>query len=250
MPSRPAVAIFDVDGAILRGESLPIFVSVAKRQNPKIAALYTAQTSASLLGRIVRLGKGSTGIDNALRWLIARLSPEQLAAAIDAFLDDVLDTQLRPGAIDHLIQRRKAGDRIIFATQAYDFYVGPLAARLGGAEVVATRTLTTPSGRILPKLDGKPCRGAEKLARVKALFSGSRRPPFIRAFASSEQDFGLLAWADAGTAVNPRPALADEAEALGLAVVDWSFGAKDAPVRAPQMPILGASISSETSKQR
>lgn len=201
-------------------------------------------------GRIFGFGKARSAHDIGLKWIVSKLGANETAHVTDLFLDIALNQYLRPGAIDHLIQRRKAGDRIIFATAAFDFYVGGIAARLGGAEVVCTRTLAGPDGRILPALDGALCLGAEKLSRVKALFSGSRRPPFVRAFATKETDFPLLAWADAGTAVNPNPTLADEAQALGLAVVDWSFGATDAPVRAPRMPVSTPATPSEHSKQR
>lgn len=250
MPSRPAVAIFDVDGALLRGDSFAVFLTVALRCYPRLIAGYAAAKLCSASAGVLRIEHRATGYDLALRWVISRLSADELAHATDIFLDEVLQSQLRPGAIDHLIQRRKAGDRIVFATTAFDFYVGPMAARLGGAEVVATRTLLSPNGQILPKLDGSICRGAEKLARVKALFAGTRRPPFVRAYASHEADFPLLAWADAGTAVNPNPALADEAAALGLAVVDWSYGAKDAPLREPKIPSMPSSTPTEHSKQR
>lgn len=250
MPSRPAVAIFDVDGALLRDNSFAVFLKVAQRCFPRLITGYAAALLCSSVSGVLRIENKATSHDLALRWIVSRLSAAELAHATDVFLDDVLQAQLRPGAIDHLIQRRKAGDRIVFATSAFDFYVSPLAARLGGAEVVATRTLLSPKGQILPKLDGQVCRAAEKLARVKALFAGTRRPPFVRAYASHEADFPLLAWADAGTAVNPNPALADEAEALGLAVVDWSYGAKDAPVREPRMPTMTPPSPTEHSKQR
>lgn len=250
MSSRPAVAIFDVDGALLRDDSFAVFLKVAQRCFPRLIAGYAAAQLCSSLSVVLRIENKATAYDLALRWIISRLTAEELAHATDMFLDEVMQSQLRPGAIDHLIQRRKAGDRILFATSAFDFYVSPMAARLGGAEVVATRTLLSPKGQILPKLDGQVCRGAEKLARVKALFAGTRRPPFVRAYASHEADFPLLAWADAGTAVNPNPALADEAAALGLAVVDWSYGAKDAPLREPRIPSMPPSTTTEHSKQR
>lgn len=250
MPSRPAVAIFDVDSALLRGDSFAMFLSVAQRSFPGLVPGYMAARLCRVMASVLRIENKGNLYDLGLRWIVSRLSADQLAHVTDTFLDEVLQSQLRPGAIDHLIQRRKAGDRVILATSGFDFYVGPMAARLGGADVIASRTLASASGQVLAKLDGPLCTGAEKLARVKALFAGGRRPPFVRAYASNEDDFPLLAWADAGTAVNPKPALADEAQALGLAVVDWSFGAKDAPVREPRMPSMTSPAPSEHSKQR
>jgi len=250
MPGRPAVSIFDVDGAILRSESWPLFLKAAVRCYRRFFIAYLLISLTRPITRAATLRRKHKHIHLGLRWIISRLSAEELSVVTDRFLDDILRTHLRPGAIDHLIQRRKAGDRIIFASSGFDFYIGPIAARLGGADVVATQTLTSMEGRILPKLDGLLCVGSEKLRRIKALFADSRRPPFIRAYSTDEADFALLAWADAGTAVNPHPDLADEAQALGLAVVDWSFGANDAPVRAPRMPLTSPTQPSEHTKQR
>lgn len=250
MQARPAVTIFDVDGTLLRTDSWSLFLKVALRTYPRLIPGYYGARLWAQLQRVFGLGRPGNVRAIGLTWVVAKLSADELAAVTDLFLDTALNQYLRPGAIDHLIQRRKAGDRIIFATAAFDFYVGGMAARLGGAEVVCSKTLVAANGRILPSLDGELCRGEDKLSRVKDLFSGGRRPPFVRAFGTRETDFPLLAWADAGTAVNPDPALADEAQALGLAVVDWSFGATDAPVRAPRMPVPTPAKPSEHSKQR
>ncbi|MEM6682914.1 MAG: HAD-IB family phosphatase [Pseudomonadota bacterium] len=250
MPGRPAVAIFDVDGTILRSESWPLFLKSVIHTYRRFVFAHAWLWVVQRFSRSKGMRAKRKQIDLSMRWIVSRLSADELANVTDRFLDDVLRTQLRPGAIDHLIQRRKAGDRIIFACSGFDFYVGPIAARLGGADVVATQTLNSVDGRILPRLDGLICTGGEKLRRVKALFADSRRPPFIRAYSTDEADFALLAWADAGTAVNPQANLADEAQALGLSVVDWSFGANDAPVRAPRMPVSPSILPSEPSQQR
>jgi len=136
-----------------------------------------------------------------------------VAAAATAFAARVV---LHPGAIVQLATDRAAGLDLVLATASFDFYAAAIAARLGIATVVATRSVWA-GDRLLARIAGENCYGAAKAAMVTARVS----TPIAAAYSDHVSDAALFALAAAPVAVNPSRGLRRLARARGWRVVDW-----------------------------
>lgn len=237
MPQYPAVSVFDVDNTLIVGSLWQHIVKQVLLEAPSRVPRYMVERGITAVSDMISQRRNTVPSQSkmALR-LVSRIDPESRNYIIDYVVDNLVREALRPGAIDTLIQRRKAGDRIFFVSDCFDFCLAKFAARLGGADIIATRTFENSDGSLTLHAGDKPCVGLEKLARLKTHFDGERRPPFIRAFGHYQADYALLCWADSGTAVNPDPKVIGQAQAMGLSVVDWNVGINDAPVHRPAVP--------------
>ncbi|MEO0410717.1 MAG: HAD-IB family phosphatase [Pseudomonadota bacterium] len=237
MPQYPAVSVFDVDNTLIVGSLWQHTVKQVLLEAPSRVPRYMVERGITAISQMVwrRNDNVPEQPKTALR-LVSRVDPESRNYIIDYVVDSLVREALRPGAVDTLIQRRKAGDRIFFVSDCFDFCLAKFAARLGGADIIATRTFENSDGSLALNSGEKPCVGLEKLARLKDHFDGERRPPFIRAYGHDQADYALLSWADAGTAVNPDAKSIGQAQAMGLSVVDWSVGINDASVHRPAVP--------------
>ncbi|MEM1021307.1 MAG: haloacid dehalogenase-like hydrolase [Pseudomonadota bacterium] len=242
MAHYPAVSVFNIDNALVLGNLWDHVVRQVLIESPIKSPGYMF---GRMLGSVRQSLSGQdcsipTNMRAGLK-LLSRLDAEARSYLIDYVIDRVVRDGLRPGAVDTLVQRRKAGDRIVLMSSCFDICVARFAGRLGGADIISTRTFETDAGKLTLDEDAQLCEGAEKFRRLKNLFDGDRRPPFIRAFAVDAEDYTLLSWADAGYAVNPTPKDQERAASLGLTVVDWTFGIKDAPLHTPKLPGVSSS---------
>lgn len=213
------LVVFDLDGTLTRRDT------------------YTAYLLAFLRRRPLRLGRTwrlpfdtlhffAGAADNA--WLKQRYLRAVLGdvprGIIETHTRDfnarLLARGLRQQALERLAAHRERGDRVILATASLDLYVEDLAARLGIAETVCTCVAWSADDRLTGSLAGANCRGAEKLARVRAL-SGVERHAHRVVYTDHHSDAPLLEWAHERVAVAPSRALAARAADLGLKVVHW-----------------------------
>ena len=140
----------------------------------------------------------------------------------DAFVAACVAGGLRPGALRAIAGHRAQGHNLILATASFDFYVEPLGRELGFDSVVATRSAWDRSGRLLGRIDGENCYGAEKLRRLEEALPDLRSNYRVVAYSDSHVDLPLLRWAHEGVAVNPSRRLRRRARSGGLDVVDWN----------------------------
>ena len=123
----------------------------------------------------------------ALAWLVHRDRARLKAAAVHAFLRGVLRQDLehscaefsqtplggriiRPDAEQCWAQWRAGEALLVIVTASPGEIVGPFAERLGADVLVATRLSYGPDDRVLGPLEGRNCRGPEKVERLRALF--------------------------------------------------------------------------------
>lgn len=138
-----------------------------------------------------------------------------VAATAAAFAATV---RLRRGALAQIAADRAAGLEVVVATASFDFYAAAIAARLGIANVVATRSVW--DGDVLrPQIAGDNCYGAAKAAMIAA-----RLPAVtvVRAYSDHVSDTPLFALAGEAIAVNPSAGLRRLAPVRGWRVVNWN----------------------------
>ncbi len=217
-PASPSLAVFDLDRTLSRGDTFLAYLAAVLRRRPaRLARAWRLplDTAWHLLG-----GRDNGWLkERYLRALLGGLPRPALDAHTAAFLARLLAGGLRPAALERLREHQARGDRVLLATASPDLYVEPLAAALGIAEVVCTRTAWS-GDTYRGHLVGGNCYGRAKLERVQALVGdggGGRRI----VYSDHHDDLPLLEWADRGVAVSPTRRLARLARARGLEVAAW-----------------------------
>jgi len=236
MAATPTLAVFDLDGTLIPGDTCARFLVLTLVRRPSAwlrAPLLALRFAAFALGRLPE----ARFKEAAFTALLAGVDPDRQKAAGQAFAAR-LAGRLRPGGAARLREHRRAGHVLVLATASPDIYAEPLARELGLDGCVCTHTERGPDGRLTGLLAGENCKRAAKLAALKVWLADRPEGKMVpgaaggidhvleawktTAYTDHEADLPLLLAVDRPVAVNPTRALGREAEARGWAVEDWS----------------------------
>jgi len=210
---RRALALFDFDGTLLRGDSIISFVRFARarkamtRRDFAGACLYGALAS-------LRLSGAARAKQKALAFLF-RMPSGDADALCESFARQALLPALYPAGLDALRSHAAAGDIVLLVTASPERYMRPLAAALPVSGLIAT--VTGPDGAITQN-----CRGENKLKRIHEwLFGSGVSADFAasHAYGNSAGDLPMLRLAGRPHLVNPSRAL--RRRAPGMDVLHW-----------------------------
>lgn len=191
---RPVVAVFDFDGTLTVADSLLPFlreVSGRRRFWTGMVRLLPALVAGGV-GLVTRARVKDQLLDEFLR---GRTRTE-LAPEIERFIAGRLSTLLNPRAMERLRQHQSQQHRVILLSASPEIYLQPWAAKVGIAEVIATR-FELNADVFTGRLCGRNCRGAEKVERLQAHL-GDLNQHSIHAYGDSPSDRVLLARAEFG----------------------------------------------------
>ena len=217
------LAIYDMDKTITRSATwMPFLRAWAIRRPWRIAALAASAAPVALY-----FGKR---IDRArLKEITQRLVIGRRPAigAVDRiaerFAARIVRGKVWDDARAQIAADKAAGYRVVLATASYDFYVRPIAAALGIADVIATPS-TVENGRLLPRIAGENCYGEAKLRMIEAWMAReeiARADVHVRFYSDHVSDAPTLDWADEALAVNPHAPLLALAGEKGWTVLRW-----------------------------
>lgn len=191
-PSTTPVAAFDMDGTITWADAFTTFLRWRMSRGAFYARVLplTPLFPAYLLRQLDRKRLKE-------RFATAFLGGAEASAVekeTEAFWAGAGARLLRADAVAEIDRRHAEGFRVVIVTACPEIIAAPLARRLG-AGLLGTR-LETKDGRLTGRIAGENCRGAEKVARLKALCG----PDFTlaAAFGDSSGDAEMLAAANAG----------------------------------------------------
>lgn len=149
-------------------------------------------------------------IDFATAPLRARRGDE-LAAAHDRFMAEVIEPAIRPAALNLVAGHRARGDRLALVTSTNDFVTAPIAAAFGIDDLIATRLERDSAGRYTGGIEGIPAFREGKVARVGQWLAddGAAWDDFgrVTVYSDSLNDLSLLERATEPVAANPSPEL-------------------------------------------
>lgn len=218
---RPLVAIFDLDGTLVRGDTYLAFLIQFWRSHP--ARWWRGPFLASYVGAYGLKLRGNTWLKTSfLRDVLAGTSRDELADFAQRFIDRWVEPRLQPGGLAELQKCRGEAAKICIASASFDFYVQRIAARLGVEHVVCTRSAWDDRDRLRAELPEGNCHGQGKLNLVQAWLGPQRSHVRVCAYSDDSSDLPLLRWADSAVAVNPRAKLRQAAAEHGIAIRDWS----------------------------
>ena len=164
---KRSVAVFDFDGTLSRRDTLLPFLRRTRG---------ASRTSIALLANSLVLARGMVAGDDGrdaakeavLRHLLAGQHVEELRAAALVFADVVIKRGLNAPVLERVRSHQADGHELVIVTASPELYVGPIGERLGFDAVLGTRLETDGNGRLTGRLQGRNCRGAEKVERLRA----------------------------------------------------------------------------------
>lgn len=218
--AETTVAVFDLDGTLTHRDTYTGIMLHSLRFNrgniPRLVPLSVP---------VVRFALGR--LDNAslkaafLKSLFAGLPADRLDAITRSFVDRLMARGLREQAVKTLERHRADGHETVLLTASLDFYVEDIARRLAVDHCICTRAARGPGGTLTGELASANCRGAEKLARLRAHFGDAPGGRCFVGYGDRESDFHLLTALNRGVVVSPGRRTRARAVAAGLQVVQW-----------------------------
>ncbi len=163
---RPIVA-FDFDGTLTTKDSFTAFLRW--KAEPLSYFLGLAALIPHLIAYGVNRDRGRLKAAAIARFL-GGMSESDLSAKAEAFAMGHAQSLLRPDAVAAWRRWRAQGALIVIVTASPEIVIAPFARGLGADRLIGTRLALGEHGRITGRLDGRNCRGPEKVKRLKQMF--------------------------------------------------------------------------------
>lgn len=218
-----ALALFDLDGTLLPGDSDHAFGEFLIREGLADPVAHRRRNDAFF----EQYQQGRLDIDAYVEFCTAPwrgLPAPALAALQRRFVDEVIAPELHPAALALVRRHQEAGDRVAIVTATNDFVTRPVAERFGVATLIATELERDGEGRVTGAIRGVPAFRDGKIERVAQWLAGQglglerfERSVF---YSDSTNDLPLLERVTHPVATNPGPALRAIAERRGWPILD------------------------------
>lgn len=207
MTEKKALAVFDFDGTMIRGDSVLMYMRLARR----LHAMSNMEFLRLLLAAVPWLMKRKT--DAALKTRAFRFYfalPADRRTALDrVFAEETLLPRVHPAAKRQLEKEKEAGKMTLLLSASTENYMRYVADALGF------------DGLICTEFEGDAvvhnCKGAEKPRRLKAWLSEKQIDADFAAssaYGDNGSDLPILRLCGEGYAVNPKRKLRQAAPDL------------------------------------
>jgi HAD superfamily hydrolase (TIGR01490 family) len=214
----PAVAIFDLDGTLVVGQTQVLLVKFL-RSARVVSRSFVVGTALWFLAYKAGLVKVSETSRAKGAEILKGLREEDVQALMIRFTNEVMIPRLHPASSAALARHQADGDVVVVVSAALDPLVEALCRRLSvtehagvGCEVV--------DGRYTGRLKGPIPYAAEKARIAERIIAEHQADPAdCWAYADHETDLELLRSVGHPVAVNPRPRLRSEAEQEGWPIL-------------------------------
>ena len=216
--SRIAIAIFDLDGTLVRGDTFVKYIAGFLMRRP--IRLFRCVV---LLGVIVGFVRGLvTAAQIKERILIAALGGSdrtEIRRYTDEFLIRLIPEGMSKRGLNVLERHRNLGDTLVLLSASPDVYVVELGRRLGFHEVICTKVQWN-GERFSGKLCSPNIKGEEKVQcflKIRRCFAEA----IVVAYADHISDVPLLRAVDAGVLVNGSKKAKRMAREYSIGTQDW-----------------------------
>jgi HAD superfamily hydrolase (TIGR01490 family) len=219
--SPVAVAAFDLDGTVLRGQS-----GAAWARHLAANGLVGPTFALEVAWLLMRYRRGAAmDYDRLAEAMLGRFAGRPVArfeALLDGFVERGLLPQIRGDARRQMTELRAQGVHVVLASAALAPIVARVAAHLPVDGWLATELVPSPDGAFSAKLHGPVRHGPAKLEALNT-YADARFPRWTlsHAFTDHESDLALLEAAAHPVAVNPSPGLARLARQRRWPVGRW-----------------------------
>jgi phosphatidylglycerophosphatase C len=189
--SQSPLVAFDFDGTLTTRDSFAAFLEWRAGPLAYILGLASLAPELALYPILRDRGRLKAAF---IRKFLSDLTLGQLTEQAEAFARQKAPTLLRPDALAVWRQWQAKGAVMLIVTASPEALVEPFARRLGADRLIGTRLRVDDLGRIIGALEGKNCRGAEKVRRIRAQFGTAL--VLAAAYGDTTGDREMLAMAD------------------------------------------------------
>ena len=184
------IAFFDFDGTITTRDSLLAFIFFRHGKLKTILGLISISQFYVLY--IVKLVPAQKAKEKVL-WRLFRNEPlEQFESNCETFISTVLPLLVRPKAIRELRIMMEKQVEIVIVSASPDNWLKSWCKQFGAA-LISTK-LEVSDGKLTGKIDGKNCRGEEKVRRIRMQYDLSNFDE-VYAYGDTKGDKPMLALA-------------------------------------------------------
>ena len=187
---RPLVA-FDFDGTLTFRDSFRAFL--AWRAGPRRYVTGLIKLAPAAVSYLFHRDRGRLKAA-AAREFLNGAPRATMEADAQRFATERAQRLFRPDAIRAWRRWQAEGARLVIVTASPEIVVGPFARGLGADLLIGTRLGFDEADHFSGRLDGENCRGAEKVARLKAAFGED--VAVEAAYGDTDGDAEMLALAD------------------------------------------------------
>lgn len=225
-PTGMTISIYDMDRTLTRrGTFVPWLAFWLRTEAPWRVMLLPLLAVPALAYGLGWIDRGA--LKAAVHRIVMGNSVPRarVAAAAAAFADQVVATELFPGALTALAADCAAGNRLVIATASNACYADAIGAKLGVEAVIATAS-TWAGDTLRARLGSANCYGAAKTQLILEWLAANGAAGAAWRFHSDHvSDLpsfeAALASGGAAVAVNPSPALRAEAIRRRWPILDW-----------------------------
>lgn len=201
MAEQRALALFDFDGTLIRGDSILAYLRHARRLRA-LSFRESFRLGLKALPWLMKKKPDETLKAEALAFSL-RLSPERRYALNRSFAEECLLPRVFPAGKRCLEQHRQAGRLVVLVSASTDNYMAFVAQGLGADALLCTPLHA--DGSVGPN-----CKGQEKVRRIEAyLAEGGITPDWDASYAygDSASDLPMLRLCAHPVLVNPKKKL-------------------------------------------
>lgn len=213
-----SVAVFDLDGTLVAGQTQVMLVKFLRREGV-VSRAFLLGTGVWFLAYKAKLVKVTEASRQKGSEMFKGLSEADVDRLMDRFTDEEMMPRLHPAAAAALAEHAAEGDRVVVVSAALEPLVKTLCARLGVGHY-AGAPCEVVDGRYTGRLSGTTPYAAEKALRAGEFMARwGADPADCWAYADHDTDLPLLQSVGHPVAVRPRPRLRAEAQRLGWPVL-------------------------------
>ncbi len=176
------VVVFDLNGTFYNKSSKDEFYKFLCARQPKRVRYYLQMLWYNILLKFHQINQTEFK-ENFFNYL-NHLPPDQVAIYAEEYWREEYPGEFNKELMAHFDALRRKNVKVVCATGALDVYVKPLFTLYEIDAVIGTKVRYT-NGTYL--IDGKACKGQQKIERLKALFEG-RSISIIEAYSDSEEE--------------------------------------------------------------
>ncbi len=216
------LAAFDLDNTLLAGDSDYLWGQYLVHSGLVDGEEYEAANQRFY----AQYEAGTLDMHEFARFSLGRMGavdPDKLRALRDAFVQEVIEPIIAPGAHNLIETHRSAGAELVIITATNTFITLPIAQKLGIPALIGTEPVYA-NGRMTGEIDGTPCFQEGKVDKLQE-WLGQRPVTESWFYSDSANDIPLLEWANHPVAVDPCPRLKAIASERGWPITSLRGGA-------------------------
>jgi len=195
------IAVFDLDGTLTTNDSFVAFLITFGLRHRSLLAL--AKMPCLIAGYLCGWMRDFQLKQRLLQNFFTDVNPEQVDQHAEWFCHHWLPRHLHPIGYSLLKEHVAAGDRIILLSASPELYVPKIAETLGIQEVICTR-VKQEKDRWTGEIDGRNCKGEEKVAAIRRWLAVEQSPEDCYAYGDSKSDLPVLRWVTRGALIRKK----------------------------------------------